>query len=71
MFNYAEEVFSSAGFGVSASLLNIVATGVVNLVFTLLALRTVDRWGRRKLMLIGAAGLAITYLLLGTAYSWN
>lgn len=71
VFNYAEEVFSSAGFGISASLLNIVATGVVNLVFTLLALRTVDRWGRRKLMLIGASGLALTYLLLGTAYYVN
>jgi len=68
VFNYAEEVFTSAGFGISASLLNIVATGVVNLVFTLVALRTVDRWGRKKLMLLGAAGLALTYLVLGTAY---
>jgi len=68
VFNYAEEVFSSAGFGISASLLNIVATGVVNLVFTLVALRTVDRWGRKKLMLIGASGLALTYILLGAAY---
>lgn len=68
VFNYAEEVFTSAGFGISASLLNIVATGVVNLVFTLVALRTVDRWGRKKLMLSGAAGLALTYLMLGAAY---
>ncbi len=68
VFNYAEEVFTSAGFGISTSLLNIVATGVVNLVFTLIALRTVDRWGRKKLMLLGAAGLAITYVVLGTAY---
>ncbi len=68
VFNYAEEVFTSAGFGISTSLLNIVATGVVNLVFTLIALRTVDRWGRRKLMLLGAAGLAITYVVLGTVY---
>ena len=68
VFNYAEEVFTSAGFGISTSLLNIVATGVVNLVFTLIALRTVDRWGRKKLMLLGAAGLAITYVVLGTVY---
>ncbi|MEN8201168.1 MAG: sugar porter family MFS transporter [Bacteroidota bacterium] len=68
VFNYAEEVFTSAGFGISASLLNIVATGVVNLVFTLVALRTVDSWGRRKLMLTGASGLALTYMVLGTAY---
>lgn len=68
VFNYAEEVFTSAGFGVSASLLNIVATGLVNLVFTLIALKTVDRWGRKKLMLTGALGLAITYILLGAAF---
>ena len=68
VFNYAEEVFTSAGFGISASLLNIVATGVVNLVFTIVALRTVDRWGRKKLMLTGAAGLALTYLVLGGCY---
>jgi len=68
VFNYAEEVFTSAGFGISASLLNIVATGVVNLAFTIVALRTVDRLGRRKLMLLGAAGLAITYLVLGGCY---
>jgi sugar porter (SP) family MFS transporter len=68
VFNYAEEVFTSAGFGISASLLNIVATGLVNLLFTLIALKTVDRWGRKKLMLLGAGGLAITYILLGAAY---
>ena len=68
VFNYAEEVFTSAGFGINASLLNIVATGVVNLAFTLVALRMVDRWGRKKLMLLGASGLAITYTLLGAAY---
>ena len=71
VFNYAEEVFTSAGFGISASLLNIVATGIVNLVFTLVALRTVDRLGRRKLMLLGAAGLAMTYLVLGACYYYQ
>lgn len=68
VFNYAEEVFRAAGFGVTDILFNIVITGIVNLVFTFLALRTVDSWGRRKLMLIGSAGLAITYLLLGGSY---
>lgn len=68
VFNYAEEVFVSAGFGITDSLFNIVITGAVNLVFTFVAIRTVDRWGRRRLMLIGAAGLAITYLILGFTY---
>lgn len=68
VFNYAEEVFSAAGYGVTELLFNIIITGVVNLVFTLLAIRTIDRWGRRRLMLIGSAGLAVLYLLLGAAY---
>jgi MFS family permease len=68
VFNYAEEVFSAAGYEVTDILFNIVITGVVNLIFTLVAIRTVDRWGRRRLMLIGSAGLAILYLLLGLSY---
>lgn len=68
VFNYAEEIFSAAGYGVSDTLFNIVITGSVNLVFTVLAMFTVDKWGRRKLMIFGAAGLCVTYLLLGAAY---
>ena len=68
IFNYAEEVFSAAGFPVSDILFNIVVTGAVNVVFTILALRTVDRSGRRVLMLLGSAGLAIIYALLGLLY---
>jgi len=49
-------------------LFNIVITGSVNLIFTFIAIRAVDSWGRRKLMLLGAAGLALIYLLLGASY---
>ncbi|APA00365.1 MFS transporter [Flavobacterium commune] len=68
VFNYAEEIFTAAGYGVSDTLFNIVITGTVNLVFTLVAMFTVDKWGRKKLMVLGASGLAITYLLLGSAF---
>ena len=68
VFNYAEEIFSAAGYGVSDTLFNIVITGTVNLVFTLVAMFTVDRWGRKKLMILGSTGLAVTYLLLGSAF---
>ena len=68
IFNYAEEVFTSAGYSVSDMLLNIVLTGSVNLVFTLVAMRFVDSWGRRKLMLLGSMGLAVIYLVLGGSY---
>lgn len=68
IFNYAEEIFTSAGYSVGDMLFNIVITGIVNLVFTLVAMQTVDRWGRRNLMLLGSLGLAVIYLLLGSAY---
>ena len=68
IFNYAEEVFTSAGYSVSDMLLNIVITGSVNLVFTLVAMRIVDNWGRRKMMLMGSSGLAVIYILLGSGY---
>jgi sugar porter (SP) family MFS transporter len=68
IFNYAEEVFSAAGYSVSDILFNIVVTGAVNLVFTFVAIGFVDRYGRRVLMLTGAAGLAIIYTFLGGLY---
>jgi len=68
VFNYAEEIFTAAGYGVSDTLFNIVITGSVNLIFTLVAMFTVDRWGRKKLMLFGSIGLAVTYVLLGSAF---
>lgn len=71
IFNYAEEVFKAAGYDVSDILFNIVVTGSVNLIFTFLAIYTVDKLGRRALMLIGAGGLAGIYALMGAAYYLN
>jgi sugar porter (SP) family MFS transporter len=68
LFNYAENIFKQAGFGVNTILLFIVITGVVNMAFTFIALATVDRWGRRSLMLFGCAGIAVSHLLMGLAY---
>lgn len=68
IFNYAEEVFAAAGYGVSDILFNIVVTGSVNLIFTFVAIYTVDKLGRRALMLLGAAGLAGIYAFMGAAY---
>lgn len=68
IFNYAQEIFSAAGYSVGDVLFNIVITGVANVVFTVVAIYTVDRWGRRSLMLFGAGGLGVVYLILGTCY---
>lgn len=69
IFNYAEEIFSAAGYNISDTLANIAWTGSVNLVFTFVALGVVDRGGRRVLMLTGAAGLAVIYLAMGYCYA--
>ena len=68
IFNYAEEIFTAAGYSVGDMLFNIIITGSVNLIFTFIAMRTVDRWGRRKLMIFGSVGLAVVDGLLGGAY---
>ncbi|MGM9700258.1 MAG: sugar porter family MFS transporter [Prevotella sp.] len=68
IFNYAQEIFQSAGYEVGDVLFNIVITGIANVVFTIVAINTVDRWGRRSLMLLGAGGLCLVYLTLGCCY---
>lgn len=68
IFNYAQEIFQAAGYGISDVLMNIVVTGIANLVFTFVAIYTVERLGRKTLMLIGSLGLAGIYTLLGLSY---
>ena len=69
IFNYAQEIFASAGFDINGTLKSIVATGIINLVFTIAALPLVDKLGRRKLMLLGASGLTVIYALIAGAYA--
>ena len=71
IFNYAQEIFSNAGYSVSDILFNIVITGCVNLIFTFVGMFTVDKLGRKSLMLIGAGGLAGIYAVLGTMYFFH
>ena len=68
IFNYAEEIFHGAGYDISNVLENIAWTGSVALVFTIVALGLIDRVGRRPLMLLGAASLAITNGAIGYCY---
>jgi sugar porter (SP) family MFS transporter len=68
IFNYADEIFRSAGYSLANVLQNIAWTGSVNLVFTFVALGTVDRMGRRPLMIGGSIGLAVIYTALGWCY---
>jgi sugar porter (SP) family MFS transporter len=65
VFNYTTNIFKSVGASSSEQLLQAVYISLVNLVFTVVAMTLVDKWGRKSLMLIGAGGLAILYVVIG------
>ena len=67
-FNYAEEVYRGAGYGTNQILFNIVITGTINLLFTVLAMTLVDRFGRRRLMILGCLGIGFCHVVASTAY---
>jgi sugar porter (SP) family MFS transporter len=69
IFNYAEELYRQAGYGINGALLNIITTGAVNLVCTVAAMGCVDRFGRRTLLSWGCGGIALAHALLGVAYA--
>jgi len=64
VFNYAPKIFESIGASQDDQLLQTVFIGGVNLVFTILAMLLVDKLGRKPLMLIGAGGLTILYVIV-------
>jgi sugar porter (SP) family MFS transporter len=64
VFNYAPKIFQSIGASQDNQLLQTVFIGRVNLVFTILAMLLVDKLGRKPLMLIGAGGLTILYVIV-------
>ncbi len=71
IFFYAPVIFQKTGIGISSSLFQTIIIGVVNLVFTIVAMRLIDKVGRKRLLLIGSAGMVITYLLIGACFWFN
>lgn len=65
---YAPEIFKTMGSGTDASLLQTIIVGVINLTFTVVAILTVDKFGRKPLMVIGALGMAISMAALGFTF---
>ncbi|MGK7391043.1 MAG: D-xylose transporter XylE [Candidatus Cyclobacteriaceae bacterium M2_1C_046] len=56
---YAPRIFESMGAAKDASLLQTVVMGIVNVIFTVLAILTVDKWGRKPLLMVGSIGMAV------------
>ena len=63
---YAPRIFESMGAGKDASMMQTVIMGLVNVLFTVLAILTVDKWGRKPLLMVGSIGMAIGMFAIGT-----
>ena len=68
VFFYAPMIFEQSGIGTDASFLQAVLVGLVNLVFTVLAMLTIDRLGRRPLLMFGLTGIAVCMLVLSYGF---
>ena len=67
---YADQIFASAGFASPAAQTTATtwAIGAVNVVSTLIAVATIDRIGRRRLLLVGLVGMGLSLVLVGAAF---
>ena len=65
---YATDIFQGMGMTTNASLMQTIIVGAVNLTFTVVAILTVDRFGRRPLQIIGALIMAVSMISLGTNF---
>lgn len=69
VFFYAPMIFEQSGIGTDASFVQAILVGLVNLVFTLIAIALIDKLGRKPLLVFGVAGIVVTMFLL--AYGFN
>ena len=69
IFFYAPTIFEQSGIGTDAAFAQAVLVGVINVIFTLVAIALIDRWGRRPLLLVGLSGIAISMALCSYGFS--
>jgi SP family arabinose:H+ symporter-like MFS transporter len=65
---YAPEIFKSTGTGTDSAFIQTILVGVINVVFTLVAIKYVDSWGRKKLLLTGISGMTVCLFIVGLAF---
>lgn len=68
---YAPQILEQAGLGGEESLFNSIAIGIVNLIFTIIGMRLIDKLGRRQLIIIGSIGYIISLIMVGICFQMN
>jgi MFS transporter, SP family, arabinose:H+ symporter len=68
VFFYAPMIFQQSGVGTDAAFMQAIFVGLVNLVFTVLAISLIDRLGRRPLLIAGLTGIAVSMLMLSYGF---
>ncbi len=68
---YAPRILEQAGLGGSDSLFNAIAIGIVNLIFTLIGVRLIDKLGRRQLIIIGSIGYIVSLIMVGVCFQYD
>ena len=71
IFFYAPDIFAKTNLGVDDALFQTTLIGIMNVLFTILAMRVIDKMGRKKLMLIGSAGMVVCYTAIGYLFYTN
>ncbi|AZS18085.1 MFS transporter [Paenibacillus lutimineralis] len=65
---YAPEIFKQTGAGTNAALIQTIFVGIINLLFTILAIWLIDKVGRKMLLLIGSSAMLICLIVIGAAF---
>jgi len=68
---YAPRIFESMGAEKDASMMQTVIMGLINVVFTVIAILTVDKWGRKPLLIVGSVGMAIGMISISLLSFYN
>ena len=71
IFFYAPDIFAQTGAGIESQLFQTVIIGAMNVIFTLVAMWLVEKLGRKKLLLISSAGMAVGYIMIGILFFTN
>jgi SP family arabinose:H+ symporter-like MFS transporter len=64
IIDYAPKIFTTAGFKIDAALFGTFGLGIVNVIFTVVSIYSIDKIGRRALYIIGSGGMALSLIIL-------